>query len=79
MEIEELINNHSRAASRWVVIKNMDVEDARKTVLRNPSKFNCEYCPFIRLCRNELIGEDTELMIKTEFKPNSYGYAQRDD
>jgi hypothetical protein len=78
MEVAELIDNHSRAATQWVKIKRMTGEDARKTVLRNPAKFNCEYCPFTRLCRNELIGEDVELMKKTEFKPNSYGYAQRE-
>lgn len=79
LEISRLLDNHSRAATDWAAIKALPVEEARNIVTRNPTKFACQYCPFIRLCKAELLGEDTTLMIKHEFKPNSYGYAERDD
>ena len=79
LEITELINNHTQAANDWALIQMMPKEEAQRKVTRNPTKFACQYCPFIRLCKAELLGEDTELMIKHEFKPNSYGYSERDD
>ena len=79
IEIDAIIDNHSRAATEVVAVKRMDPEDASSAVMRNISKFNCEYCPFIRMCKLDLIGEDTTIMRKTEFKKNSYGYAERND
>ncbi len=46
--------------------------------LRTIDSMTCRNCPYIVLCRQELIGSDPKLLIETEFERNDYNdsYAQ---
>lgn len=46
-------------------------------VLRTANSFNCQNCPFLDLCVADLNGEDTTVMLRHEFAPNSYGYDKK--
>lgn len=78
-EVNSIVDNHVKIARQIVRLQGMSKEEVRKEATRSILKFNCEYCPFYRLCKAELTGEPTDDMIAVEFKPNSYGYADRDD
>jgi hypothetical protein len=68
------INNHVVAAKQIVELKHKPKVGLQEGITRSSSKFNCEYCPFATLCYTEALGQDTTLMVKASFRPNSYGY-----
>lgn len=68
------IMNHVQAAKQIVELKKHPKVGLDEGVTRSSSKFNCEYCPFARLCYTEASGEDSSTMVKAEFRKNSYGY-----
>jgi hypothetical protein len=69
------IKNHTVAAKQIVDLKLKDEVDIDDGVTRSPSKFNCEYCPFIDLCTIEAEGRDSKNTIQAHYRPNSYGYV----
>lgn len=42
--------------------------------LRSANQFNCRSCPFLDLCTIDLIGGDRDLLVKSFYEPNEYGY-----
>jgi hypothetical protein len=71
---KEFIANHTVAARQIVDLKLQDKVGLEQGITRSTSKFNCEYCPFVDLCYTELTGQDVTVMLKANFRPNSYGY-----
>jgi hypothetical protein len=71
---ETLIKNHVIAAKDIVALKKIPTVDVERGVTRSVSKFNCEYCPFAKLCHTELTGQDSSSMIQANYRKNSYGY-----
>lgn len=71
---EAFIKNHAVAAEQIVDLKLQNRVGINEGVTRSASKFNCEYCPFSKLCLTESKGLDSSTMIKASFRPNSYGY-----
>lgn len=68
------ILNHAEAAKTIVELKQQPKVGLSDGVKRSTSKFNCQYCPFSKLCLTEVQGLDSTNMIKASFRPNSYGY-----
>lgn len=71
---QNFILNHAEAAKTIVELKQRPKVGLSDGVKRSTSKFNCEYCPFSKLCLTEVQGLDSSTMIKASFRPNSYGY-----
>jgi hypothetical protein len=71
---DNFIENHKVAAIQIVELKTRPTVGLKEGVTRSPSKFNCEYCPFVNLCHLEVTGRDSSTMIKASYRPNSYGY-----
>lgn len=71
---QNFILNHAEAAKTIVSLKQQPKVGLSDGVKRSTSKFNCEYCPFSKLCLTEVQGLDSSTMIKASFRPNSYGY-----
>lgn len=71
---ENFIQNHVVAAVDIVELKRKEKVGLDEKVTRSPSKFNCEYCPFVNLCHTEVMGLDSSVMIEASYRKNSYGY-----
>jgi hypothetical protein len=78
-KLAKLTRNHARIGTKLAYFKQQPVEEVENLVSINASKFNCEYCPFTRLCDARLDDRDVSMMVKGEFRSNSYGYAERND
>lgn len=68
------LENHTKVAEEIADLKGKETVGLEDGVTRSVSKFNCEYCHFAVLCHTEASGRDSSLMIKANFRPNSYGY-----
>jgi CRISPR/Cas system-associated exonuclease Cas4 (RecB family) len=66
--------NEQHEAVRQIAELKADPESWPDKVLRTANSFNCQNCPFLDLCVADLNGEDTTVMLRHEFRPNSYGY-----
>lgn len=71
---DTFVANHVVASRQIVELKLIDKVGLKQGITRSPSKFNCEYCPFVDLCYTEASGLDSTLMVKANFRKNSYGY-----
>jgi hypothetical protein len=52
----------------------LPVEEYGKRAKRVMNQMVCKNCSFLEPCMTELDGENISLMLKTEYKPNTYGY-----
>jgi len=55
-------------AAEIQALKELPAEDQSKRAYRTANKMVCKSCSFREICSTELIGGNTELMIKTEYK-----------
>jgi hypothetical protein len=55
-------------AAEIQAIKELPLEDRNKRAYRTANKMVCQSCSFRDICSTELIGGNTELMLKTEYK-----------
>lgn len=78
-EVEELILNHIGLAEWAAHNRSLPVEKIRRDARRSISKYNCENCSFLTLCKLELTGGDVQGLIKMSYQPNSYGYDKSDE
>lgn len=79
IEMMNIIDNHRKGAARIERYKAMSREEIDVEALRTMTKFNCEYCHFWLLCKNQLQKNDTELLEVMSFASNSYGYEDKND
>lgn len=56
-------------------IKELPLDRWEQIATRTASSFNCEHCPMLELCLIDLNGGNRDLMIRTYYQPNTYGYA----
>lgn len=52
--------------------------ERRRLSIRTANKMNCDHCGFNELCARELEGQDTTILRKLEFIPNTYGYVEQE-
>jgi hypothetical protein len=55
-------------AAEIQVLKELPIEERSKIAYRTANKMVCQSCSFRDICSTELIGGNTELMMKTEYK-----------
>lgn len=55
-------------AAEIQALKELTIEEQNKRAYRTANKMVCQSCSFRDICSTELIGGNTELMIKTEYK-----------
>jgi hypothetical protein len=55
-------------AAEIQALKELTIEDQSKRAYRTANKMVCQSCSFRDICSTELIGGNTELMMKTEYK-----------
>jgi hypothetical protein len=55
-------------AAEIQALKELPLEDQNKRAYRTANKMVCQSCSFRDICSTELIGGNTELMMKTEYK-----------
>jgi hypothetical protein len=55
-------------AAEIQAVKELPLEDQNKRAYRTANKMVCQSCSFRDICSTELIGGNTELMLKTEYK-----------
>ena len=55
-------------AAEIQALKELPIEDQNKRAYRTANKMVCQSCSFRDICSTELIGGNTELMLKTEYK-----------
>ena len=59
-------------------LKERSVVDWQSEITRTQNSMICKSCSFRALCINDINGEDSTLMRKVEFRPNSYGYSEEE-
>lgn len=69
--------SEQNAAVLQIAELKADPDTWEHKVLRTANSFNCQNCPFLDLCVADLNGEDTTVMLRHEFAPNSYGYDKK--
>lgn len=72
--IDRTLTEQYDVVRRIAWFKSVDISAWERAVHRSASSFNCKHCPFLALCVADLNGEDTSVLVKYEFQPNSYGY-----
>jgi hypothetical protein len=55
-------------AAEIQALKELSLEEQDKRAYRTANKMVCQSCSFKDICSTELIGGNTELMLKTEYK-----------
>jgi CRISPR/Cas system-associated exonuclease Cas4 (RecB family) len=55
-------------AAEIQALKELTIEEQNKRAYRTANKMVCQSCSFRDICSTELIGGNTELMLKTEYK-----------
>lgn len=55
-------------AAEIQALKELPIEDQSKRAYRTANKMVCQSCSFRDICSTELMGGNTELMLKTEYK-----------
>ncbi len=55
-------------AAEIQALKELNIEDQSKRAYRTANKMVCQSCSFKDICSTELVGGNTELMLKTEYK-----------
>lgn len=48
--------------------------EERPIAVRTVNKMNCDHCGFAELCALELEGRNSDIMRRTDYMPNTYGY-----
>lgn len=72
--IEQTMKEQNSVVRSIARYKSMPIEQWEQSVRRSASSFNCQHCSFLGLCISDLNGEDTEVAVKYNYLPNSYGY-----
>jgi hypothetical protein len=55
-------------AAEIQALKELSLEEQSKRAYRTANKMVCQSCSFRDICSTELIGGNTQLMLKTEYK-----------
>lgn len=76
VEIRNIMREQVLASERIADRKAMGVEAYKQVALRALNGMTCKNCPFINICKTELVGENAAVMIATEFVQNEYGYVE---
>ncbi len=71
---QNILANHERLSVQVANWHDLPVEDARERATRSPNPYVCKTCTMRKLCRAELLGQDTKSLVANEYRPNSYGY-----
>lgn len=72
--IERSLIEQHEVVRRIAFFKAETPERWGEVAMRSANSWNCKNCPFLDMCTADLNGEDTSVMAKYEFAPNSYGY-----
>jgi hypothetical protein len=72
--IRNIMREQMQVSERILERRAMPVEEAKSSAVRVLNQMLCKNCSFLNLCMTDLEGENTDLMLKTEFQHNSYGY-----
>ena len=77
-EIKQIMREQFSASDRIVAFRNTD-DDGESKVLRTQNNMTCKNCSMLSLCKADLMGSDTSLMKKIDYKINQgYGYNVED-
>lgn len=69
--IERVLNTFTEqlgVAAEIQTLKELTLEDRNKRAYRTANKMVCQSCSFKDICSTELVGGNTQLMLKTEYK-----------
>lgn len=77
--IKRSLAEQHEVVRRIAFFKNETPERWGEVAMRTANSWNCKNCPFLDMCTADLNGEDTSVMAKYEFAPNSYGYDKKDE
>lgn len=72
--------NPTKTAAIWdeqkeIAQKIVDDEATQKRPLRTLSLLVCRNCHFYELCNADMMGQNTELMVSTNYQKSTYGYT----
>lgn len=74
VEIKNTLREQIIVSESIIERRAMTQDEQSEAALRVMSPMICKNCPFIDLCKSELMGGDIALTIRSEFEVNDYGY-----
>lgn len=74
VEIRNTIREQILVSEEIIERRSLTREQQSEAARRVMSPMICKNCPFIDLCKSELMGGDITLTIRSEFEVNDYGY-----
>ena len=69
-EIKNVLSEQFRASQQIIKL----YADPEPVILRTMNNMTCKNCGFAKLCKADLMGQPTDEIRRTEYRPNSYGY-----
>jgi hypothetical protein len=76
--VQNVMREQIMASERIVERKQLPLEVYGKTAIRTMGQMTCGQCPYVDICSAQLEGQDISLLLATEYKENTYGYASED-
>lgn len=73
-EIRNTLKEQIVVSERIIERRAMDPLQQSATAMRIMNPMICKNCPFLDLCKSELMGGDISLMVQADFERNDYGY-----
>lgn len=73
---EGILDNHIKLMKRIKVWRDTPAAELREQATRSTNPYVCKNCSMRRLCRAELMQQDTTDIIRYEYEPNTYLYEQ---
>jgi hypothetical protein len=76
-EIKNIFSEELLVANRIQELRELDdpfLWESRVT--RNMGTMTCPMCPYVSLCKSDLMGQDTRLQKMMDFEEPSYGYKE---
>lgn len=74
VEIRNTLRDQIILSEQIIERRAMSQEEQSAAALRVMSPMICKNCPFLDICKSELMGGDITLTIQSEFEVNDYGY-----
>jgi len=74
-KLEQLRHEQEKVTHKINALKRLDLAEWEEDTIRTANSFTCPNCPFRIICETDLEGlPGRDLLVKTFFEPNTYGY-----
>lgn len=77
VEIKNIFAEELIVATRIEELRQLSPEEWEGKITRTMGQMTCGMCPFVSLCKSDLLGQDTRLQKQMDFEQSSYGYEAK--